>query len=323
MRASRLLSTLMLLQARGATTAAALASELEVSVRTVYRDLDELSAAGVPVYADRGRNGGVRLLTGWGGRLTGLTLPEAEALFLSGLPAAAEALGLEAVMAAAQLKLTAALPADWRASAGRKGARVHLDPTGWYAAPDPTDRLQELAEAVWSERRIEIAYESWKGEVRRKLDPLGLVLKGGCWYLVARSGDSLRTYRAASVVELTLTDEPFAWPVDLDLAGWWRERTAEFEREIYSAEARLRVSELGLKRMTRLGRVVAECAAATAGPVDAEGRRTVTIPIESIRHAVGEVLKLGAEAEVLEPAELRAATAETAGRLAALYAGAG
>ncbi|NEX91998.1 WYL domain-containing protein [Caulobacter sp. 17J65-9] len=319
MRASRLLSILMLLQVRGATTAGALAEELEVSVRTVYRDLDELSASGVPVYADRGRNGGVRLLDGYGAKLTGLTLAEAEALFLSGLPGPAEALGLQAAIAAAQLKLTAALPADWRDKAGRKGARVHLDPVGWYAQGDKVEHLTGVAEALWAETRIEVDYESWKGPVRRTLDPLGLVLKAGLWYLVARAGESVRTYRVANMLALTRTDEGFARPAGFDLGAWWSERTQAFEQEIYAGEAVLRVTGTGLARLSRLGRVVAE-RAASAGPPDADGWRTVSIPIESVTHALGEVMKLGPEAEVLSPPDLRAAIAAEARRLAALYA---
>lgn len=318
MRASRLLSTLMLLQARGGTTARALAETLEVSVRTVYRDLDELSAAGVPIYADRGRGGGVRLLDGYGAKLTGLTLAEAEALFLSGLPGPAEALGLQAVMTAAQLKLTAALPPDWRAHAGRKGARVHLDPVGWYAAPDRPERLQALAQAVWAEKRIEVEYESWKGCVRRTLDPLGLVLKAGLWYLAAQVDGDVRTYRVAGVLALSVREDGFTRPAGFDLAAWWAERTRAFEEDIYTGEAVLRLTELGLRRLSRLSRAVAARAEA-AGPPDADGRRTVTIPIESVGHAVGELLKLGAEAEVLAPPELRAEMAAAARRMAGLY----
>src|SRR5216683_2126963 len=132
MRASRLLTILMLLQTSGRMSAQALAAEVEVSIRTVYRDIDELSAAGVPVYAERGRAGGFQLLEGWRTRLTGLTEPEARALFLAGLPGPAAELGLGDVMAAAQLKLLAALPADWQADARRVSARFHLDPVGWF-----------------------------------------------------------------------------------------------------------------------------------------------------------------------------------------------
>src|SRR3954465_15457467 len=161
MRASRLLSIMMLLQARGRLSAETLAEELEVSVRTIYRDIDQLSAAGVPVYADIGRNGGFRPLDGWRTRLTGLTAPEARALFLSGLPGPASELGLGDEVAAAELKLLAALPAAWQGGGQGSASRFHLDPRGWFSAGPRPEFLKAVAEAVWSETRILIKYDSW------------------------------------------------------------------------------------------------------------------------------------------------------------------
>src|SRR5918992_3044124 len=156
MRASRLLSILMLLQTRGRMSAEALAEEVEVSVRTIYRDIDQLSAAGVPVYAERGRSGGFRLLDGWRTRLTGLTVAEAQALFLAGLPGPAAALGIGEAMEAGQLKLLASLPADWQRDARRVAARFHLDPVGWYRSEAPPPYLQQVAEAGWSDPALSI-----------------------------------------------------------------------------------------------------------------------------------------------------------------------
>src|SRR5215210_3110841 len=161
MRASRLLSIMMLLQSRGRMSAESLAEELEVSVRTIYRDIDQLSAAGVPVYADIGRNGGFAMLDGWRTRLTGLTAPEARALFLSGLPGPASELGLGDEVAAAELKLLAALPADWQDEATRMSSRFHLDPKGWFASGHKPDYLKLVADTVWRERRLAIRYDSW------------------------------------------------------------------------------------------------------------------------------------------------------------------
>ena len=195
MRASRLLSIMMMLQTRGRMSAEALADELEVSVRTIYRDIDQLSAAGVPVYADIGRNGGFALLDGWRTRLTGLTAPEAQALFLSGLPGPAAELGLGDEVAQAELKLLAALPADWQAEARRMSSRFHLDPAGWFQPGHQSEHLKLVADAVWSERRLAIRYESWKRISDRVIEPLGVVLKGGIWYVVARADEKLRTFR--------------------------------------------------------------------------------------------------------------------------------
>ncbi len=171
MRASRLLSILLLLQSRGRMTAQQLADEFEISVRTVYRDIDNLSASGVPVYADRGRDGGFQLLDGYRTRLTGLTPAEADALFLTGLPGPAAELGLGDAMAAAQLKLLAALPSERREGAERVASRFHLDPIGWYQTIEQTAFLPTLAEAVWNTRRIGVRYESWTAVVERQLDP--------------------------------------------------------------------------------------------------------------------------------------------------------
>ena len=179
MRASRMLSILTTLQAKGQVTAPELAEACEVSVRTIYRDIDALSASGAPVYADRGPGGGFALLDGYRTRLTGLTDAEAETLFLGGLAGPAAQLGLREVMATTQLKLLAALPTERQAAAERIASRFHLDPVGWHRDAEEAARLPALAQAVWTCRRIAVAYESWKGLVERTLSPLGLILKGG------------------------------------------------------------------------------------------------------------------------------------------------
>src|SRR5471032_1552863 len=199
MRAGRLLSILMLLQSRGRMSAQSLADEVEVSVRTVYRDIDHLSAAGVPVTVERGAAGGFELLDGWRTRLTGLTPSEAQAVFMAGAPGPAAQLGLGDAAASAQLKLLAALPAAWQAGARRVSSRFHLDPVGWYQSAARVDNLPAVAEAVWSERRVDIRYESWKGMVDRRIEPLGLVIKAGEWYVVANAGKETRTYKLSNI----------------------------------------------------------------------------------------------------------------------------
>ena len=320
MRASRLLSLLMLLQSRGRVSATALAEALEVSVRTIHRDVDELSAAGVPIWADRGRLGGFQLQPGWRTRVDGLTAPEAQAMFLGGLPGPAAELGLGEAMASAQLKLLAALPDGWREDARRVSARFHLDPIDWYRGPSATDHLPAIAQAVWSERRVAMRYESWKGEVSRRVDPLGLVLKAGIWYLAAQVGNGVRTYRLSNILALQPTDEAFERPPAFDLADWWQASTKRFEKELAVDTAQLRVTAEGLKALRDLGASVARAAEASAGEPDEAGWRRVTIPIESIAHAAAQVLRLGAEAQVLKPAALRRALVERVSAVAALYA---
>jgi predicted DNA-binding transcriptional regulator YafY len=340
MRASRVLSLLMLLQTRGRMSARALARELEVSVRTVHRDVDELSASGVPIWADRGRAGGFQLQPGWRTRVDGLTAPEAQAMFLGGLPGPAAELGLGEAMASAQLKLLAALPEGWREDARRVSSRFHLDPIDWYRGPAATDHLPTIAQAVWGERPIDIRYESWRGVVERRLDPLGLVLKAGVWYLVARAAAasastsasasrsasasasgraSVRMYRLSNILALDIVEDRFARPKDFDLAAWWLASTRRFEAELYHGNATLRLSPAGLKQLRTLGAALADAADASAGRTDARGWRRVTIPIESIPQAAGLVMRLGAEAEIVEPAALRQALMERLDAIAALY----
>jgi predicted DNA-binding transcriptional regulator YafY len=181
MLASRLLSILILLQTRGRMSARELAAEFEVAVRTIHRDIDQLSAAGIPVYADRGRNGGFRLQDGYRTKLTGLTQPEAETLFLAGLPGPAAQLGLADLLASARLKLLAALPADVQPRAQRIAARFHLDAVAWFHGVDSLPSLPAIAGAAWSDHLLEMRYRrSGDTEVHsRVVAPLGLVLKAG------------------------------------------------------------------------------------------------------------------------------------------------
>jgi len=319
MRASRLLSIMMLLQSRGRMSAETLAAELEVSVRTVYRDIDQLSAAGVPVYADLGRNGGFALLDGWRTRLTGLTAPEARALFLSGLPGPAGDLGLGDEVAAAELKLLAALPADWQSEATRMSSRFHLDPKGWFSAGPRPEHLKAVAEAVWSERRIRIKYDSWTQVSEREVEPLGLVLKGGIWYLVGRRESGLRTYRLSQILALTPLEDTFTRPPDFDLPRHWRESTASFEREVYVAVAKVRATKIGIARLKDISQRCKDEIEAQVLEFDADGWANVSVPIEEERWASREMTRVGAEVDVLEPPSLRQRMTEIATRLAKAY----
>ena len=207
MRAARLVQLLLLLQVHGKLTASQLAERLEVSVRTIYRDLEALSAAGVPVFTEAGPGGGCMLVDGYRTRLTGLTADEAEALALAGLPGAAADLGLGTVLAAAQLKVDAALPPELRRRAVRVRERFHLDAPGWFHGSDDVPHLATLALGVWDERRVEIDYAKAHEVVQRTVDPLGLVLKAGRWYMVAAVEDRIRTYRVSRVRQATLRED--------------------------------------------------------------------------------------------------------------------
>jgi predicted DNA-binding transcriptional regulator YafY len=320
MRASRLLSILMVLQTRGRMTAEALAQEFEVSVRTIYRDIDQLSAAEVPVYADRGPNGGFELLDGYRTKLTGLSPSEAATLFLAGLPGPAAELGLADILTTAQLKLTAALPEGARATAKRVSARFHLDPVGWFRSGGDAHLLPTLANAVWSETCVNIRYKRYTGNVSRKLQPLGLVLKGGVWYIVALAGgDQPRTYRVSNVLEINVTEEKFERPKDFDLVRFWNSASRAYEVGLYRGKATLRLSPLGMIKLGALGSAIAQAAADTASAPDAEGWVRAVIPIERMEQAAADVIRLGVDAEVLEPAELRESIAALAISVLQIY----
>ena len=319
MRASRLLSILMVLQTRGRVTAEALAAEFEVSVRTIYRDIEELSAADVPVYADRGPNGGFQLLDGYRTKLTGLSTAEAETLFLAALPGAAADLGLAELLTVAQLKLTAALPERARATANRVAARFHLDPVGWFRSAEEARLLPAIAQAVWNETCLEVHYKGRAGAVVRELQPLGLVLKAGIWYLVAQVRDQPRTYRISNIREIAERDARFARPKDFDLVRFWTRSSRAYEVGLYRSKAVLRASPSGMSKLDLLGSVVARAAAETAAPPDRDGWIRVVIPIESIDQAAADLARLGTDAEVLEPPELRHRIAANARALLRLY----
>jgi predicted DNA-binding transcriptional regulator YafY len=308
-RASRLLSILLTLQARGTATAAVLADALEVSERTIHRDIDHLSAAGIPVIADRGRSGGFRLADGFRTQLTGLTPAEAEALFLSGLPGPAADLGLTDVMTMARTKLMAALPQGARAE--RLATRFHLDATGWFRASDDTAQLPAIARAVWSERLIRFQYDTGTGVAPRLAAPLGVVLKGGVWYLVAQRGAAIRTYRVAKVHDVEVTDDPFVRPARFELAAWWTRSARDYEASNYRGEAVIRLSPRGCRMVEMLGPYVADAVARARLAFDDQGWMRCTIPVESVEFTVRELMRLGAEVEVVRPAALRKALVAT------------
>jgi predicted DNA-binding transcriptional regulator YafY len=322
MRASRLVSLLLLLQTRGRLTAQQLADTLEVSVRTIYRDVQSLHAAGIPLYGDAGEGGGYQLLDGYRTRLTGLTASEADTLFLAGLPAAAAELGLGTMLAAAQLKLQAALPAELRERAQRVQERFHLDAPGWYQDGDSSVHLAAVADAVWNQQPIEVRYRRWAPptEVTRTLEPYGVVLKTGKWYLVARSDGEFRTYRVNQILGLTTGSGRFDRTAGFDLPSYWASSVSDFRAGLYRDEARIRLSPEGRQRMREtMSSAVVAAADQTAAAADDQGWVTVVVPIESVEHAHGEFLRLGADVEILAPATLRDRMQQTARSLGLLY----
>jgi predicted DNA-binding transcriptional regulator YafY len=318
-RASRLVSLLLLLQTRGRMTAAQLAEVLEVSVRTIYRDLEALSGAGVPVYAEAGPNGGCQLIDGYRTRLTGLTAKEAEALFASGVPGPVGELGFGTVLGAAQLKLLAALPEELAERASLARQRFHLDAPRWFRGGRNQPHLVEVAAAVWDDRRITVRYRhpGANEAATRHLEPLGLVLKAGVWYLVARREGELRTYRLSRVEEVSLLEEQFDRPDDFDLARFWQATVEHYEASVPAVEVVVRVSDPGYASLCGLelqgGRSVGE-RDSLDGP-----RARCTVSFENLDEAYDDLLQLGAEVEVIDPPALRSRLATTAAAMAALY----
>jgi len=312
----------LLLQSRPSMTAAELARELEVSERTVTRDAQALSEAGVPVYADRGRSGGYRLVGGYRTRLTGLARGEAEALFLSGVPGALREMGLEDAASAARLKVSAALLPSLRDASRTAAQRFHLDAPAWFSEPRAPGLLPEVADAVWDDRRITARYRRGAAEVERVLEPYGLVLKAGVWYLCARvpEAGTFRVYRIDRFTAVDGSADRFDRDEEFDLPGFWEERAEEFARSILRAEVVVRLSAEGVRRLPYvLDPASAREALDGCGDPDAAGWVTVTLPVESEKVAHSQLTGLGPEVEVLSPAALRDRFARDAARLAALY----
>ena len=319
MRASRLVQLLLLLQARGRMTAGALSVELEVSERTVHRDVEALSAAGVPIYAERGPHGGIQLVDGYRTRLTGLTGDEAEALFLSGLPGPAAELGLGTVVAAARLKVLAALPTELRARASRLVERFHLDAAGWFHATDPVPHLGVLADAVWESKRVTVGYRRAGGEVDRIIDPLGLVLKAGVWYLVAATEDQVRTYRVSRFSRVSPHGAHFSRPAGFDLAEHWRTSIAEYERSTPRIELEVRVAPHAIGLLADVAGERATRAAERIGPPDEEGWQRLRLTVDWPEEVPARMVAMGDRIEVLEPADVREAMLATAERVVSRY----
>ncbi|MDR3082241.1 MAG: WYL domain-containing protein [Streptomyces sp.] len=322
MRAARLIKMVLLLQSRPSMTAAELASELEVSERTVTRDAQALSEAGVPVYADRGRAGGYRLIGGYRTRLTGLARTEAEALFLSGVPGALREMGLQDAASVARLKVSAALLPSLRDAARTAAQRFHLDAPAWFTESVTPRLLPAVADAVWDDRRITALYRRGEGVVERELEPYGLVLKAGAWYLCARvAGDgAFRVYRIDRFTAVAAGEERFARDEEFDLPGFWEQRAEQFARSVLRAEVVVRLTEDGVRRLPyAVDPASAREALSTAGAADEHGWVTVTLPVESEEVAHTQLTALGPEVEVLSPEKLRARFAGDAIRLAELY----
>lgn len=319
MRADRLLSVLLLLQTRGRMTAQQLAERLGVSERTIYRDLDALSMAGVPVYGEHGPGGGYALLESYRTNLTGLTETEARTLFFSGMSGPLADLGLAEAMEGALLKLAAALPLAQRETAEQMRQRIHLDAGGWFQPAEAVPHLHTLHEAVWQERVVRILYRASDSTVRERLVcPYGLVAKANVWYLVALRDSEMRVYRVSRIQESDLLPERFERPADFDLAAYWTSWVAAFESSRPRYQVRVRVGP-GLE--SRLALLWGEHLRTRLSQASADGAgwREINLTFETFEAAQSSLLGLGPQVEVLEPPELRAALVAAAAEVVAFY----
>jgi len=321
MRADRLLSLLILLQTRGSLTAQELADQLEVSVRTIYRDLQALSTAGVPVYAERGPGGGCSLLEGYRTNLTGLTPLEARALFMLSIPAPLDQLGVTQELKTALLKLSAALPASQRSEEASSRQRIHLDSSWWFQAEEAVPCLPTIQQALWQDRKLRLTYRAdFDTRVQQIVAPYGLVAKANVWYLVyAHPSGEVRALRVSRVAEVVILEHTFERPAGFDLGKFWKGWCAEYEegRIRYMVTARVApdlVPQLPYYFGDRFQALIAQ-----AAPPDAEGWITLTLPFESLEAARARMLGFGRAVEVLAPEALRKSMVDFAAQITDFY----
>lgn len=301
MRASRLLALLLAIQRDRRTTAALLANELGVSVRTVHRDVEALQLAGVPLFTMQGAGGGIGIVDRWRSPVEALSSDEVGALVLGG---AAADLGLGAVLALARSKLRSGLPAHVQHQIDVVGERVLLDTTGWFESTQAGEPLTTIAKAVWEGRRLDVRYQRGDRRVARRVDPLGLVLKAGTWYLVAAHRGQPRTYRISRVLAASARVEAADRPTDFDLARYWDEAAASFDADIRRVAVRLAVppSSLDTVALHVPGRLT-RAAVHRATALD-DGRMVVDLRVESVAVAAHQLCTVPG-IEVLDPPELR------------------
>ena len=320
MRADRLLSLLMLLQTRGRMTARELAKQLEVSERTIYRDIDALSAAGVPVYSEAGPEGGYALVDRYRTTLTGLTEGEVRALFMLSIPAPLADLGVSQKLRTALLKLTAALPEVHRHAEERVRQRFHLDSTWWRNREELVPHLLTIHQAIWQDYRLHITYHPpFAIEIERLVDPYGLVAKAGVWYLVFARNGAIRVHRVSNLLNVRISDKSFERPAGFNLAVFWEEWSSEHETLLFNYSTTVRVSPNLIPELPRHFGSQIHTKIEQAGPPDADGWIRLELCFESFDAARERILSFGRAAEVLRPQALQKSVLDYAEQIVSLY----
>lgn len=320
MRADRLLSLLMLLQARGQMSARELAEELEVSKRTIYRDITALSSSGVPVYASRGPGGGVRLIEEYRTTLTGLTPDETRALFMMNIPAPLMQLGMGEKFKGALLKLSASLPDARRADEARTRQRILLDSSWWFQSGQDVPYLQTIQQALFQDRglRIKVRWEFFNAEFEQEAEPYGLVAKANIWYLVYGRGGTPHVVRVSQIVEAEVQPEGFTRPAGFELEAFWERWCREYEAQP-PFQAKVRVAPQALPFLAEYIGERARGQLSHSHPPDSDGWVTLDLPFESFAAARTRLLGLGRAVEVLEPESLRKSLIDFAEQILAFY----
>jgi predicted DNA-binding transcriptional regulator YafY len=304
MRADRLLSIVLLLQTNRQLTSRALAERLEVSERTIHRDMEALSVSGIPVVAERGSNGGWSLLGEYRTNLTGLNEAEIQSLFVTQPPKLLADLRLEKASEGALLKLLAALPAMYRQGAEQARQRIHIDTAGWARQEESVPLLPVLQEAIWSERKLRFSYQRGPdcNDVEREVDPLGLVAKGSAWYLVAGVAGEVRSYRISRMSQAQVLDQACVAPAGFDLAAYWEQSTTAFKTALPNYVAQFRVSPDAFLRLRFAGRFAR---VGDTVETDVDGWRRISVGFDVEEMAVEYALSFGTKLEVIEPRSLR------------------
>jgi predicted DNA-binding transcriptional regulator YafY len=325
MRADRLLSMLMLLETRGRMTAQELSEKLEVSERTIYRDVNALSFAGVPIYAERGPNGGISLIESFKSDLTGLTRDEVRALFMVSIPPALTDLGLDQDLRAAMLKLSAALPSTLRSDEVRTMQRIHIDPAPWRKehSSESVPHLQTVQKAVWESKVLAIQYRSMLGPnvglLDANLQPYGVVAKAGVWNVVAKRKDHIAVVNISHIEQAQILDETFRIPEDFDLVKFWKAWCEGIEKYQYAFPVKMRIAPSLIPKLPYFfGEGIRESLQQCGNP-DEDGWITVEIPFESHEEARGRLLRFGGVIEVLEPIALRFSLKDYAEQIIGVY----
>lgn len=318
MRADRLFSIVLLLQSYRQLTARDLARRLEVSERTIHRDMDALSGAGIPVVAERGTGGGWSLLGEYRTNLTGLNEAEVQSLFVTQPSRLLADLNLEKASEGALLKLLAALPPLHRRGAEYARQRIYVDVTGWNRAEETVPLLHTLQDAIWQGRRVRMNYgRSECGTSERLIDPLGLVAKGSVWYVVAAIEGEVRSYRVSRIESAEILDEPAVRPPGFDLAAFWEESSEQFRANLPRYRVRARVRQSVVQRLRFAGRFAR---VEEVGDADSEGWVEVALRFDVEEMACEYALGFGTQLEVLEPEGLREKVAQAARDIVVFYA---